>query len=91
MSYVHFQSTGLLLICMTVLQGTNICDYSPYILSEFNAAPVTAVIWENPVALRNTVLQALPGTSEFRVPSTHSCGESIEDLIVYLVDSAYDI
>ena len=72
LSSVHFQSTGLLLICTPILHGINMCGCGPDIMSDFLMDPVTSVRWENPVALGNPVLRAIPETSEFRVTSTQS-------------------
>ena len=70
LQYMLFLSIGLLLLCNPVLRGINMCGYGPYIMSYFRATPVTAVIWDNPVAIGNPVLRALPRTSEFWVIST---------------------
>ena len=88
---VNLQSTGLLLLCTYVLQGDTYIWLWLYNLTGWRTAPVTAVIRENPVALRNPVLQSLPVNSGFWVPPTHSCGEAMEYFIIALVDSAYDL
>ena len=90
MSYMHFQSMGLLPMCTTLLWGMNIHG-GPYILSDCRTDTINDVIWENPVTLVNTVLLDLPEFSKFWVPSTHSWIEAMDDSIVSLVASAYDI
>ena len=68
--------------CLTVLRalttrpmGDKYAWLCPYILSDCRMDPVTSFRWENPIALGNTFLWALPGNSEFWVYHTHYCGE----------------
>ena len=91
LSSVYFQCTGLLLMCNTVLQGANVHDYGPYILSEYHADLVTYIIWDNPVYIGHTLLRDLPITFDYWVPSTQSCSEAMEYLIVVLLAWAYDM
>ena len=53
--------------------------------------PVTIVRREDLIALENTVIRSLPGNNGLWVPLIHSCGEAMENLIVALVTSAYEL
>ena len=63
---------GIIIYVQSCPTGNKYAWLWPYILSDCCTASINSVRQENPVALGNTILQALPGTSDFWFPSTVS-------------------